>query len=205
MTNRRNLLLTSAAAAALGRLAPARAESAEQAAGFVRHFADRLVAIVNGPGTATEKRRKLTELLEPSVDVDGIARFCLGRHWHEASPEQQRNYVKLFHQMLTANVAAKFGEYQGVSYSTQGRARVEDDLESVPTVVYRPNNPPTNVNWIVARDTGSMKIVDVEGEGTSLRLTQRSDFASFLTHHKNSIDALINELRREVAEATIID
>jgi phospholipid transport system substrate-binding protein len=108
--------------------------------------------------------------------------------------------------MLTANVAVKFGEYQGVSYTilgTHSRARVQD--ESVPTVVDRPNNPPTNVNWIVAQDTGSMKIVDVEGDGTSLRLTQPSAFASFLTHHKNSIDALINELRREVAEANIID
>ena len=197
MTSRRHLLSLSALAVVLGRLTPVRAETAEQAVAFIRLFGDRLVAVVNGSGTAAERQRALTELLDRSVDVDGVARFCLSRFWNQATPEQQRRYVALFHQVLVANVTAKVGEYKGISY-TIGSSRVEGGQEIVSTVVSRPNNPPTNVDWIVTRDTGSMKIIDMVAGGTSLRLTQRQDYTSFLSHNSNNVDALITAMRNQV-------
>jgi phospholipid transport system substrate-binding protein len=53
---------------------------------------------------------------------------------------------------------------------------------------------------VVADENGTPKIIDVIAEGTSLRLTQRSDYASFLAHNGGNIDALIAALR-EQAEA----
>ena len=38
-------------------------------------------------------------------------------------------------------------------------------------------------------------------EGTSLRLTQRQDYASYLSHNNDSIDALINAMRQQAAQA----
>jgi phospholipid transport system substrate-binding protein len=71
----------------------------------------------------------------------------------------------------------------------------------VSTVVERPNNPPTNVDWVVSNPGSDPKIIDVVAEGTSLRLTQRQDYASYLSHNNNSIDALIDAMRQQVAEA----
>ena len=84
-----------------------------------------------------------------AVDVDGVARFCLGRFWRTASPQQQQNYMTLFHQVLVNNITSKLGEYRGVHF-TMGRAQQRDDNAVVSTVVERPNNPPTNVDWIVS-------------------------------------------------------
>ena len=36
-------------------------------------------------------------------------------------------------------------------------------------------------------------------EGTSLRLTQRSDYSSYLNHNGNNIDSLIGAMRRQIA------
>jgi phospholipid transport system substrate-binding protein len=69
-------------------------------------------------------------------------------------------------------------------------------------VVERPSNPPTNVDWIVSNPSSDPKVIDVVAEGTSLRLTQRQDYASYLTHNNNNIDALINAMRQQVAEAS---
>ena len=51
------------------------------------------------------------------------------------------------------------------------------------------------MDWIVS-NSSDQKILDLNSEGTSLRMTQRQDYASYLSHNNNNIDALINEMRR---------
>ena len=204
MPNCRNFLVLTGACLVptLGVLAdPARAQGAVgTASAFVKNIGDKLVSVVNGPESDREKRTKLTAIIDGAVDVDGVAKFCLGRFWHSASVEQQERYIGLFHQVLVNNITAKLGEYRGVRF-TMGRAQQRDDDVVVSTVVERPNNPPTNVDWIISNPTSVPKIIDVIAEGTSLRLTQRQDYASYLNRNNNNIDALINAMRQQVAQA----
>jgi phospholipid transport system substrate-binding protein len=180
---------------------PADAQGAtDRASALIKSIGDQLVAVVNGPGGERDKRARLTAIIDSGVDVDGVARFCLGRFWRTASPEQQRRYMELFHQVLVNNITSKIGDYRGVRFQL-GRTQRRDDDAVVSTVVERPNNPPTNVDWIVSSPNGDPKIVDVVAEGTSLRLTQRQDYASYLSHNNNNIDALISAMRQQVAEA----
>jgi len=187
----------------LGGLArPAFAQGAAGAASaFVKSIGDKLVAVVNGPESGREKRAKLATIIDGAVDVDGVARFCLGRFWSNASADQQQRYTELFHQVLVNNITAKLGEYRGVRF-TMSRTQMRDDNAAVSTVVERPNNPPTNVDWIISNPTTSPKIIDVIAEGTSLRLTQRQDYASYLNRNNDNIDALINAMRQQVAQAS---
>ncbi len=197
MIHRRHFLILAAASAVLLPLS-ARAQSTEKAAAFVKSTGDRLVAIVNGPGSAESKRSAMTEVLTSDVDVDGIGRFCLGRFWRQATPEQQKQYLALFHEVLVTNITAKLGEYKGVTFS-MGRSRSQDQEAVVSTTVVRPNNPPTAVDWIIASPETKPKIIDVVAEGTSLRLTQRQDYASYLTHNNNNVDALIAAMKNQVS------
>jgi phospholipid transport system substrate-binding protein len=203
MLNRRQLLTLAPVCAAAGGMLPrlAHAQSAaDRAAAFIKSTGDRLVGVINGPGDAAQKRAQLTRIIDETVDVDGVARFCLGRFWRQATPEQQKRYLATFHQVLVTSITAKIGEYQGVKF-TIGRAQPRDENEYVSTTIDRPNNPPTNVDWVVADATSHPRIVDVIAEGTSLRLTQRSDYASYLSRNNNSIDALITAMRQQVSQA----
>jgi phospholipid transport system substrate-binding protein len=203
MPNRRTFLVLIAASllpAASRLVCPAWAQAGGHASDFVRGIGDKLVAVVNGPGSERDKRERLTQIIDSGVDVDGVARFCLGRFWRNASPEQQKHYVELFHQVLVNNITSKLGDYQGVRF-TVGRTQQREDNDVVSTVVERPNSPPTNVDWIISNASGSPKIIDVVAEGTSLRLTQRSDYASYLSRNNNNIDALLNAMRQQVAQA----
>ncbi|MBN8928760.1 MAG: hypothetical protein BGO51_21040 [Rhodospirillales bacterium 69-11] len=205
MLHRRQVLTLAAAAAAFvalpgaARVALAQA-SGDRATAFVKATGDKLVAVVNGPGSAAQKREELTRIIDQTVDVDGVGRFCLGRFWRTATPDQQKRYLALFHQVLVTSITSKLGEYQGVRF-TVGRSRSQDEEEVVSTVVERPNNPPANVDWVIANPNSAPKIVDVIAEGTSLRLTQRSDYASFLAHNSSNVDALINAMQQQVASA----
>jgi phospholipid transport system substrate-binding protein len=198
MINRRHFL-TLAAVAVLLPLS-ARAQGADKAAAFVKSTGDRLVAVVNGPGSPSSKRSQMTQIIDSDVDVDGIGRFCLGRYWKQATPDQQKKYLALFHEVLVTNITAKLGEYQGVTF-TMGRARPQDEEAIVSTTVVRPNNAPTAVDWVIANPTSSPKIIDVVAEGTSLRLTQRQDYASYLTHNNGNVDALLTAMKNQVSQS----
>lgn len=204
MPHRRTILVSTAASllvAAGWPARPAHAQSATQhATSFIKGVGDQLVAVVNSAQPDAQKRSQLTQIIDGAVDVDAVARFCLGRFWRSASSQQQQNYTTLFHQVLVNNITSKLGEYRGVSF-VMGKAQMRDQDAVVSTVVNRPNNPPTNVDWIVTNPVGTPKIIDVVAEGTSLRLTQRQDYASYLSHNNDSIDALINAMRQQVAQA----
>jgi phospholipid transport system substrate-binding protein len=204
MPHRRTILVSTAASLLSAVAWPARlahAQSATQhATGFVKDVGERLVAVVNSTQPDAQKRTQLTQIIDGAVDVDAVARFCLGRFWRSASSQQQQNYTTLFHQVLVNNITSKLGEYRGVHF-TMGRSQMRDDNAVVSSVVERPNNPPTNVDWVVSNPASSPKIIDVVAEGTSLRLTQRQDYASYLSHNNENIDSLINAMRQQVAQA----
>jgi phospholipid transport system substrate-binding protein len=202
MLNRRHYLIASLSLAASGLLTPSVwAEGVETASAFVQQTGAKLVGIVNGSQAMADKRRSLTQILNAAVDVDGIAQFCLGRFWRSASADQQRRYVAAFHEVLVTNISSKLGEYRGVTLSVQ-HARAQDDTAIVTSIVERPNSPPTTVDWVIGQPTAAPKIIDVVAEGTSLRLTQRQDYASYLSHNNNDIDALINAMRQQATQAS---
>ncbi|MGE0417445.1 MAG: phospholipid-binding protein MlaC [Acetobacteraceae bacterium] len=203
MIERRAFLLFSAAAvstAVLRPVAPAVAQGADRASAFIKSTGDKLVAVINSSAPAQQKRKELTSIIESTVDIDGVARFCLGRFWRQATPDQQKNYIVLFRQVLVTSISVKLGEYQGVRF-TIGRSRPQDGEQVVSTVIERPNNAPATVEWVVGHPQSSPKIIDVIAEGTSLRITQRSDYASFLQRNGNNIDALLTAMRNQLAQS----
>ncbi len=199
MLTRRTLPALAAASALAAMLSPALAQSvdAAQATSFVQTLGSQLVAIVNGPGTTAEKQAKVAPLIERDVDVDGIARFCLGRFWRAATPPQQQNYVREFHKVMLYSITTKLGEFKGVTFAMTRTAQREG-ATLVGTRITRPNEEPAQVQWVVDQVGGQPKIVDLIAEGTSLRLTQRSDYASFLSRNGGNLDALIAAMRRQV-------
>jgi len=201
LTRRTTMTMIGSAAllVAPGALRHAWAQSHEAAIDFVAGASGQLVAIVNGAGSVPDKRRLLREVLDSTVEVDGIARYCLGRFWRVATPEQQIEYTALFHDLLVDKIAAHLGEYQGVRV-TLGQARTTADTEIVVTLVDRPGAPTGRVDWVVGTSNGSPKIVDLLAEGTSLRLTQASDFNAYLSRHEYNVHALIEGMRQVVAQ-----
>ena len=194
MTRRSVLLATGSLSAAVMLPRMARAGAAEQAVGFIEKLAAELTAIVNGNASIAETQTALGKIVDRGVDVEEVAKFCLGRFWRTATPQQQKDYTELFHKVLLNNITGKVGEYKGVSIAV-GKAVPRDPDIAVTSVVTRPGNEPSKVDWLVSTASGAPKVIDVIAEGTSLRLTQRSDYASYLSRNNNSVQALIDAIR----------
>jgi phospholipid transport system substrate-binding protein len=185
--------------------APARAATdPARAAAFIEATGGQLVAAINDTRSDVATRRnRVAAVLRQAVDTEGVGRFILGRWWRQATPAEQAEYLRLFDETLTRNLSARFGDYQGVRFSV-GRLqqRTEDDV-LVNTVIERPNSAPYSLDWRVADVGGQPKIVDLIAEGTSLRLTQRSEYSAVIQRSGNSIGALLTAMQGQIAALSV--
>jgi len=178
----------------------ARADDADLAEKFIDKLLKDLSAVVNGGKPVDTQKAAMRQIVFDAVDVDGVARFCLGRFWRTATPQQQKDYTEIFRNVMVSNITGKVGEYQGVSF-TVGKAQMRAEEIAVASIVNRPGNAPNKVDWLVAVTAGKLKVIDVIAEGTSLRLTQRSDYGAFLGRNNNDVQALINALKKQALAA----
>ncbi|WP_372623007.1 phospholipid-binding protein MlaC [Falsiroseomonas sp.] len=200
----RRLLLLGLAALAAGALPIARAGAQQVDVGgatsFIQATGQEMVAAINSNAPVAQRRERVAQILRRAVDVQGVGRFILGRWWRQATPQQQQEYLQLFEQVLIHNLAARFGEYQGVRFGLgRTQQRTEEDV-LVNTVVERPGSPPFALDWRVAEVDGQPKIVDVIAEGTSLRLTTRSEYSSVISRNNGSVGALLAAMRNQIQQ-----
>ncbi|WP_246376761.1 MlaC/ttg2D family ABC transporter substrate-binding protein [Gluconacetobacter aggeris] len=172
-------------------------DSALAAKVFVKTLGGQLVDIINSDMSPSEKKIQIRPFLDRMVDVDDVARYCLGTYWRTSTPEQKQHYLDLFHAMFTNSIADRLGDYRGVTFSI-GRASPSGDDMAVETVIVRPNQTRANVLWIVNQASGGPKVVDMIAEGVSLRLTERQDYVSYIERNNGNIDALIRALTRQI-------
>lgn len=196
----RRLLLGAGLALPLARPAFAQ-QDIGRAAGFIQSTGQDLVGAINDTRSdVATRRQRVAAVLRRAVDVDGVGRFILGRWWRQASPAEQQEYLKLFEETLIRNLSARFGEYQGVRFSLgRSQQRTEDDV-LVNTVIERPNSPPFALDWRVGDVGGQPKVVDVIAEGTSLRLTQRSEYSAVIQQNGGQVSALLAAMRRQIQQ-----
>ena len=198
---RRTLLLLGATGLGLATaIRPAAAQiDTGRATAFIEAAGRDLVTHLNAAGASIAQRReRVAAVLRRAIDIEGTGRFILGRYWRQASEAEQRQYLLLFDEIIIRNLSARFGEYQGVRF-TVGRTqqRSEEDV-LVTTQVDRPNSAAFALDWRVAEVGGQPKVVDVIAEGTSMRLTTRSEYSSVIQRNGGQVGSLLVAMRQQI-------
>ena len=146
-----------------------------------------------------EREMRFRSILQRAFDMQLIARSTLGHYWRIATPEQRKEYVKLFEDFVVQAYAARFKEYSGESFKV-GQTRPLNGRETlVNSQIVRPDQAPVVVQWRV-RDGDGSRIVDVIVEGISMLVTHRDEFAAVIQQHGGKVEGLLSDLRRKTAE-----
>ncbi len=200
MAPRRLLLGAVLALAATAGGARAQGADPARATQFIQATGQEMVSALNSNAPVAQRRQQVAAILRRAVDIEGVGRFVLGRWWRQASAAEQQEYMRLFEETLIRNLSARFGEYQGVRLSL-GRAqqRAEEDV-LVNTVIERPNMAPLSLDWRVGNVNGQPRVVDVIAEGTSLRLTQRSEYSAVIQRNNGQVSALLAAMRNQIQQ-----
>jgi phospholipid transport system substrate-binding protein len=194
----RRLLLASVAATAIAALVPPTSAADDEAAKvFIRDLAnDAIQLMARKDLPAAERTQRFRELFKRGFDVEAIGRFVLGRYWRDATEAEQREYLKLFEDLIVATYAGRFSEYSGETLTVLDARPDDDRVVLVTSHVNRTTgNPPIRLDWRLVRKNDSFGIVDVVVEAVSMSVTQRSEFASVIQRGGGKVNSLIVALR----------
>ncbi len=200
--HRRFFLSLLAGTALAGTVAHAQGDAAQRASTLIENAGQRMIDIVNNRSLdINAKKTRTSALLRDVVDLPGIARFVLGRHWRAASPTQQQAFTQVFEQVIVQNLAGRFGQLEGVTFQISRTLPRDDTDFEVQTLVGRPGQQQSVLGWRVGPDAGqALKVTDVVAEGTSLRLTTRSEYAAVLQRSNGNLDELTERLRGQLTQ-----
>ena len=153
--------------------------------------------------TEDEKKCRFRTLLATYFDVPWIGRWVLGRHWHAATVEQRRRYLRLFEEMIFDRFAKRLVELDKNLLDVKGAAARGKRDVIVRSIVHLPQkNAKLKLLWYLRQHQETFRVIDVIFEGVSFAQTQRVAFASVIRNSGGSVEALLEKMS-ETTQRTI--
>jgi phospholipid transport system substrate-binding protein len=181
---------TSSLWASLGDPAKEVGESANRVLEMLRENSERLRSDENFVYELVEQ-----EIL-PAVDLEGMSRLILARHWRTASSEQRDRFVQAFTNTMVRAYAGQLAEHADKRIIVnERRSRVDGNRATVATEIVvgqgRPNVPVTYSLRIV---DDRWKAYDLTVEGLSLVTNFRTNFNNEI--ERSGLENLIQRLEK---------
>ena len=118
----------------------------------------------------------------------------LGSHWKGLSPEERKEYVDLFMDVLQDTYAGKIESYHGEKVAYVGETR-DGDFAEVKTIITGKKGTKFSLNYKLMLMNGDWKAYDVVIENVSLVNNYRSQFYRIIL--KFSFQELLRKMREK--------
>ena len=158
---------------------------------------DRVLVLLDSPG---DQRAEIRKVAEDIFDFQEMSRRALGPHWNARTPQERREFVGLFTDLLERSYLTRVESGRGGKVFYTGET-VSGDEATVRTRIVTQQRAEIPVDYRMQRKDGRWQIYDVNIEGISLINNYRSQFNAVI--QSGSYTALAERLRsKEADEAT---
>jgi phospholipid transport system substrate-binding protein len=161
----------------------------------------RVLTIVRSQSAdATERGQRRAEIRQAAVelfDFGEMSRRLLGKHWTDASPEEQRDFVVLFTDLLERAYLNTLGNYRLATITFQGET-ISGSYAQVHSRMAAGKGE-VAIEYRLLEHEGRWAVYDVSVDGVSLISNYRSQFTSILK--RMSFAQLLDRLRSREASA----
>jgi len=203
----RRLVLGLAAICCLA-VAPARAQGMMAPDALARSVTDEVLALLRADKEIQSGNLgKVVDLVDrkvlPHFDFVRMTQLAVGRHWQQASPDQQKGLVGEFRGLLVQTYAATFAAYrdQKIEYRPLRMAPADTDVV-VKSLIHQSGAKPVTVDYKMRKSDAGWKVYDVVVSDLSLVQSYRGTFSTEV--QKGGVEGLIKALadknRRLTAE-----
>ncbi len=129
----------------------------------------------------------------PNVDFQRMTALAAGRHWREATPEQQKRLTEEFRDLLVYTYAGAIAQIrdQQLEFKPMRNDPSDTDVE-VRSQVVQQRGEPIQLNYRLSKSGNTWKIYDLNVLGAWLVETYKGNFASEIS--KGGVDGLIKTL-----------
>ncbi len=172
----------------------------------VRVSTDKLLAALSDPALKAperkeERRLKIYAAIDERFNWTDMAQRTLARHWAARTPEERKEFTRLFNELLRRTYVSKIEGYAGEKIRYKGE-RIEGDYARVDVVLVTTRNVDIPIEYSVRKyDEGGWLVYDVAIEGVKLVNNYRTQFASML--NSMAYPQFLEKLKAKVAETRI--
>ena len=196
MLNRRSLL--GAAAIASGAFLSLPSWASEEAPDvLVKRISGEVMAAVKAdPAVQGGDVNRIIELVDekimPSVNFSRMTASAVGRHWRQATPEQQKQLQDEFKTLLVRTYSGALGEVKDQTVTFRPLRARPEDTEVVVRSEVRGRGEPIQLDYRMEKTPEGWKIYDLNVLGIWLVETYRTQFSQEI--NARGIDGLIAAL-----------
>ncbi len=151
-----------------------------------------------GEAKKKERRKLLRQIILPVFDFTETAKRSLGSHWRRRTPEEQREFVRIFTDLLEKAYVGRIESYTNEKFVYAGE-KIEENYAEVNSKVMTSKGEEFKIDYRLRRVGNEWKIYDVAVEDISLVNNYRSQLNRIIT--ESSYDELVRKIKEKLSES----
>ena len=173
---------------------------AEEPMGGIKQTTDKILTIVTNPALkppsqAAEREKLIRQAVDERFDWEEMARRSLATHWAKRTPEERKEFVPLFSDLLERTYMKKVEDYSGEKVLYEGETR-DGDYAVVKVKIVTKKNKDISVEYRLKKEGNNWLVYDVSILGVSLVNNYRTQFNSIIS--QSSYENLVKKLKEKV-------
>ncbi len=165
----------------------------------VKAATDRALEVLKDPrlqaaDKKAERIERLKQIINPIFDYEETAKRSLGGHWRRRTPDEQREFVKLFRAFLEKIYSDRIDEYagEGIVFS---RESIEKDYAEIDATIVSTKREETPLIFRLRRVNQKWLVYDAVVENISIVNNYRSQFDRVI--RTSSYEELVKKIREK--------
>jgi len=169
----------------------------------MRSTIEKVLAVLKDPSLKagakkSERLDQLRQAIYPKFDFAEMAKRSLGAQWQRRSPEEQREFVKLFTDLLENAYFDNIETYDGEKVTITGEKQ-DQDFAEVSSKITTKKGEEIAVNYKLRQVGSDWKVYDVVIENISLVNNYRSQFNRVIA--QSSFEDLLRRMKDKQFQA----
>jgi phospholipid transport system substrate-binding protein len=151
--------------------------------------------VLKPPSKTAEREKLIREAVDERFDWEEMARRSLAAHWAKRTPEEKKEFVPLFSDLLERTYMKKVEDYSGEKVLYEGETK-DGDYAVVKVKIVTKQNKDILVEYRLKKEGTNWLIYDVSILGVSLVNNYRTQFNSIIS--QSSYENLVKRLKEKV-------
>ncbi len=175
---------------------------AGEPANLIKQTVDKIIDILKDkelkkPEKTKERRAAIRKVVGERFDFEEMAKRSLALHWKKRTPEERKEFVPLFSDLLERSYIRKIEKYTDEKFLYTGE-KIDGDYAVVNTKIITKGNVETPIEYRLLNKNGKWEVYDVVIEGVSLINNYRNQFNKII--RSNSYEELVKRMKNKQEE-----
>ena len=144
------------------------------------------------------KLNEISAIINEVFDWQELSQRTLGREWKKFTPDQQKEFVSLFEQLLEGIYADRILAYTSEKIEFGKETELKKGRVEVESYIITTDNKKVPLFYRMTNKSGQWRVYDVVIEGVSMVKNYRGQFRQILSNKKP--EDLLQTLREKVEE-----